>query len=194
MSTNNENGVSRRGFITGIAAGTAAVAVASPVLAATSRKTSAGSPHMTDAAPGEPVGSLQDLSAPLRDVFAALVPGAAVLPGWTIDRVGLRTGAVAVFVRSEAGEELRVDVCRRDDARESGVVRTERFELVVMNHGEGTAATQRDHELAARVIGEALRRSEGALTSAPTELATHERRVALFQHAMLFHPEPARRA
>lgn len=188
MSTNNDNGVSRRGFITGLAVGTAAVAVARPVLAATPRQ---DAPFTTTE---EPMGSLQDLSAPLREVLAVLTPGATVLPGWVVDRVGLRTGAVAVFVRSEAGEELRVDVCRRDADRESGVVRTERFELVVMNHGEGTAATVREHELAARVIGEALRRTEGSLASAPTELATHERRVALFQNALLFHPEPQRRA
>lgn len=190
MSMNKDNGVSRRGFITGIAAGTAVIALARPGLASPAR--AAGSfdaPISSD----EALGSLQDLSAPLRDVLGVLQPGSGVLPGWSIANVGVRTGAVAVFLRSTEGAELRVDVCRRDTGRQSGVVRTEHFELVLMNHGEGEAATPRQHEQAARVIGEALRKVEHQLTGAPTELATHERRVALFQSAVLFHPEPSRK-
>lgn len=190
MSMNKDNGVSRRGFITGLAAGTAVIALARPGVA----NAASSIPFTEPADRAELLGSLQDLSAPLRDVLAVLTPGATVLPGWSIASVGTRTGAVAVFLRSTEGAELRVDVCRRDTTRQSGVVRTEHFELVLMNHGEGQAATPQEHEQAARVIGEALRRVEGRLTAAPSELATHERRVALFQNAVLFHPEPARRA
>ncbi|GMV40415.1 MAG: hypothetical protein AMXMBFR64_21310 [Myxococcales bacterium] len=189
MSMNKDNGVTRRGFITGLAAGTAVIALARPGVASPASSIPSDEPSRA-----EPLGSLQDLSAPLRDVLAVLTPGATVLPGWSIANVGTRTGAVAVFLRSTEGAELRVDVCRRDADRQSGVVRTEHFELVLMNHGEGQAVTPQEHEQAARVIGEALRRVEGRLTAAPSELATHERRVALFQNAVLFHPEPARRA
>jgi hypothetical protein len=116
-----------------------------------------------------------------------------VLPSWTIAEVAPRAGALAVFLRSDDERELRVDICRRDQERTTGVVTTKWFELVLMNHGEGQAATPREHEQAARVIAEALRANEGALTAAPAELSTHERRVALFQQSLLFHPEPSRR-
>ena len=187
MAANQDGSISRRGFLTGLAAGSAVLAVSGPLLART------GTQFPQHAAQSLTERPIDLLSPELRRVLSDLAPGARVLPSWCIGRVTARPGAVAVFLTSDEGQELRIDLCRRDPESRTGVAVTEHFELVVMNAGTGQTSTPRVHEQAVRVLAEVLRKSERTLTAPPSELQTHSRRLALFRSNVLHHPEPAGR-
>jgi hypothetical protein len=176
---------SRRGFLASIAAGTAVVASAPAVVRAGEGGRPAG------AATKAAASSLEQASDGLRRALMHIEPGVGVLGAWYLANVRLDGGAVVLDLADDAGRTARVDVCRRDPKRHSGVERTDQFELVVMNDGEGSRSTPADLEKAIRIIAEVIRRQEVGVADAARGLINHEQRLALFQNGVI-HCEPSR--
>ncbi len=60
------------------------------------------------------------------------------------------------------GQRFQIDICARDDepGADRGPGRTERFDLIVANRGDGSTSTHEDHGLAAMALAEVVRANE----------------------------------
>ena len=147
--------LSRRDLVGKLAAGTAAVCVAGVAgksLASTqsganldSGKTPAGDAPAPFAW-NEPVvdaGAPTTLSAPVPwDLVRPLAMGSTVASGWHLAAMsGAIDGSCVVTLENARGRAHRVHLCR-NDGRPQGLVFTKRFDLVVMNEGEGDLPTE----------------------------------------------------
>jgi hypothetical protein len=105
---------------------------------------------------------------------AGLTSAAAATDDWVVVEVlPVDRGAVPIVLqRQSTGERLHVEACRRG-SRQRPVAQSARFDLFLANHGEGSARTARDHELAARALAAALD-ARGA--EVPAEVVTLDER------------------
>jgi len=84
-------------------------------------------------------------AAPTTPPWALVQPlraGSAVAHGWRVaDLSGVADGSCVLTLQNTRGRTQRVHVCR-NDGRPQGLVYTERFDLVVMNGGQGDLPTE----------------------------------------------------
>ncbi len=113
-------------------------------------------------------------------LLRSVEPGQALGAGWHLADLGpVAAGAVVVHLVDVEGRSARVHLCARD-GEPDGVAHTDRFDLLLMNRGDGQ--TPSDEGLGRVVIGLAaiIARNEAAALAAHPELAgllPHEERL-----------------
>ena len=194
--------LSRRALVGKLAASTAAVVAVGVVGkgSAAARGTAslpAGSRRREDALAPVPDAKMPEaqvvdanppatLSAPAPwELLRPLALGSVVANGW---RVAALTGAVdgscVLTLRNEQGQAHRIHLCR-NDGRPQGLVHTTRFDLVVMNGGEGQLPTDEGFAQVVAQVAHVLARNERAQVPQPlmTALLPHSERVRFFAGA-----------
>lgn len=140
-----------------------------------------------DASPGDgPVGGPSGASA-------TSAPEALLLPyvvgseigGWTVAALsGVAAGAVAIDLACRDGR-ARVHLCARGEPSR-GIASTSRFDLVLMNGGDGATPSREDVARVVRVLAARIdSNTEAALQLLPElgGLLTHDQRLARFASA-----------
>jgi hypothetical protein len=82
-------------------------------------------------------------------------------------------------LQNERGRTHRVHVCRNDGAPQ-GLVHTKRYDLIVMNGGEGDLPTDENLAQAIATVARVMAANEGRPQPAVAALLTHNERVRLF--------------
>lgn len=196
--------LSRRDLVGKLAAGAAGAVV----LAASSRRVTAavatGSAHgpserNDDYAPGETPaaaeavqeGALETVgeapsppAPPPWELLRPLALGSVVAHGWRLtDLSGPADGACVLTLQNERGRVQRVHLCR-NDGRPQGLVYTKRFDLVVMNGGQGDLGTEENLAQAVAAISHVLAGNEDSENHAVvTALLPHAERLQQFSEA-----------
>lgn len=161
--------VSRRFVVTALGSG---IALA-PVIA---RSTFTQSPSATP----EPLeeGSSDVSKAPsLGAKLIAPLRVGSTIGGATLLNIGeLEQGAIGLVMKDQAGNRFGIEICARDEAspRSPGV--TEKFQLYVVNEGDGSLPTIEEHGLAAMNIAAIIRRNEESVDT--TAFLTLDQRLA----------------
>lgn len=109
----------------------------------------------------------------------ALIPNDLDVGKWSIEKVhAVRFGAIAVVMRTPAGEAFQVDVLRRDPLGHgvAGVAETEHFSVFVANRGDGSKATEEWQARGAKVLAHHIRRTERGGSPLP-QLMTFSQRA-----------------
>ena len=176
--------LSRRAFVGKLAAGAAAAgAVGAMGTRAQAALRDAEAPSAAPAAPARVTdAAAREASAAPWALVAALAAGAALHGDWQLAALGgASAGSCVATLRNGAGRSERIHLCR-NTGQPSGVVHTERFDLVVMNGGDGAQATEEGLAQAVLALGHAVARNEGGYADATVlgELLGHEERVARY--------------
>lgn len=113
------------------------------------------------------------------ELISPLTMGAAVAHGWRVAGLsGAVDGSCVLTLQNERGKTHRVHVCRNDGSPQ-GLVYTDRFDLLVMNGGQGDLPT--DEGLAQAVAEVAHRLSANESGRRPAEvvaaLLPHDERL-----------------
>ncbi len=149
--------LSRRALVGKLAAGVAGAAVAwaaSPERAHAAVPRGVANPGaepaegqgVVEAAPISPAvadaGGQATTNVPPWELLQPLASGSALGHGWHVaDLSGEADGVCVLTLRNARGRAHRVHLCR-NDGRPQGLVYTERFDLVVMNGGQGDLPTE----------------------------------------------------
>ena len=108
-------------------------------------------------------------------MIEALIPSDLDVGAWKIEKVQLpRLGAIAVVMRSPAGEAFQVDVLKRDP-RTTGVADTKHFSVFVANGGNGSHETDEWQARGAKVLAHHIRRTERSGAPLPQLMTFSER-------------------
>lgn len=179
--------LSRRAFVGKLAAGAAAVGVVSSL--GQRAEAARTGPEVANAAPGTPAEPLAEQlvdegvagaapSPPPWELVAPLVAGALVHGDWRLSALDGVSAGSCVATLSNGRRTQRVHLCR-NGGRPSGVVHTERVDLVVMNGGDGALATDEGLAQAVAALAHVVARNEARVADLD-ELLGHEERVALY--------------
>lgn len=185
--------LSRRALIGKLAAGAAGAAVAWTASAGRAKATStrdeaspptgagagndqlAPGPEIVDAGPPETASA-----APPWELVRPLALGAVVAPGWRVAALsGVVDGSCVLTLSNARGRTQRVHLCR-NDGRPQGVVHTGRYDLVVMNGGQGDVPTEEGLAQAVAAVAQVLAANEGQQPELVTALLPHAERLRLF--------------
>ncbi len=187
--------LSRRDLVGKVAAGTAAIAVASLArasFASTPRDTGSAASSGSDQASASiedfnnqgvtDSGTPATLSAPAPwDLVHPLALGAAVANGWNVAGLsGAVDGSCVLTLQNERGREHRVHICR-NDGNPQGLVYTKHFDLVVMNGGQGDLPTEESIAQAVAKVAHVLAENESDRRQEPivTALLPHAERLRM---------------
>jgi len=122
------------------------------------------------------------MSAPW-DLVRPLTLGSRVAHGWRLAGLtGVADGSCVLTLRNVRGRTQRLHLCR-NDGRPQGLVYTDRFDLVVMNGGQGDLPTEEGlaqavAALAHRLAANERNRGDEALVVALLPQAERERRFS----------------
>lgn len=118
---------------------------------------------------------------PPWEMLRPLAVGSVVAHGWRVaDLSGPLDGACVLTLQHERGR-MRVHVCR-NDGQPQGLVYTRRFDLVVMNGGQGDLRTEEGFGQAVAAVAHVLAANEGIAAQEPlvTALLPHAERLQRF--------------
>ena len=97
---------------------------------------------------------------PPWELLRPLAPGTPVAEGWRLsDLSGPAAGACVLTLQNERGRVQRVHICR-NDGRPQGLVHTQRFDLVVMNGGQGDLGTEENLAQAVAAVAHVVAANE----------------------------------
>ena len=119
---------------------------------------------------------------PPWDLLRPLALGSLVAQGWRVAELSaVEDGACVLTLRSEHGRSHRVHLCR-NDGRPQGIVYSERFDLLVMNGGEGDLPTDEGLARAVAEVAHVLASNEAGRRQRPVveALLPHAERVRRF--------------
>jgi hypothetical protein len=193
--------LSRRAFVGRLAAGAAAACAAGigTAQALTARQGSPGSangdnrlPVMPQApavapegAPAEPHAATQASAPPSApppwELLRPLALGSVVARDWRVaDLSGVADGSCVLTLRNERGRAQRIHLCGNDGSPQ-GLVYTQRFDLLVMNGGQGDLPTDEGLAQAVAAVAHVLAANEGDRQHEPlvTALLPQTERVRL---------------
>jgi hypothetical protein len=183
--------LSRRDLVGKLAAGTAlfwAAGAARKSFASTGGEasTSAGSgkenslvPSVQGAAPRGNEIATQSVPAPW-ELLHPLAMGSAVGHGWRVAGLtGAVDGSCVVTLQNDSGRAHRVHLCR-NDGQPQGIVYTKRFDLVVMNGGQGDLPTDEGFAQAVAEMAHVLAANENGHEPIVSALLPQAERVRLF--------------
>ncbi len=171
MQKREKDALSRRAFVGKIATTSAAGVVA---LAVTGQRSQAALHHEssgTDTVSAEietdvetdvveTPQAVSETAPPPWDVLKPLTAGASVAAGWQLSELsGVIDGACVVTLANRKGRTQRLHICR-NDGRPSGLVYTDRFDLVVMNGGRGDLPTEENFGQAVAEIAHVIAGNE----------------------------------
>jgi hypothetical protein len=193
--------LSRRALVGKLAAGAAGAAVAwgagiGRANAASARPGTnllAGAGHDDDRrapaaqVPAPEVREVIDASAPASApppwaLLRPLAMGSAVAHGWRVAELsGVADGSCVLTLRNARGRTQRVHLCR-NDGHPQGLVYTRRFDLVMMNGGQGDLPSEEGLAQAVAQVAHVLAANEGDRRQEPlvTALLPHAERVRQF--------------
>lgn len=184
--------LSRRAFFGKVAVGAAVATAASAITAGSVAALSTGdAPAPATDATSTPstAGTLAGApsaapAAPPWELLQPLAPGAALGAGWTLAGLSpVNDGSCIVTLQSARGRSHRVHVCR-NDGRPQGIVYTDRFDLVVMNGGQGDLPTDERLAQAVGALAHVLAANERAAgTDVLASLLPHAERLDRFAAA-----------
>jgi hypothetical protein len=102
------------------------------------------------------------LSAPAPwELLHPLAMGSAVVHGWRVAGfTGAVDGSCVLTLQNGRGRAHRVHICR-NDGRPQGIVYTKRFDLVVMNGGQGDLPTDEGFAQSVAEVSHVLAANEG---------------------------------
>jgi hypothetical protein len=135
------------------------------------------STRVTDTGPPATVSS-----PPPWELLRPLAIGSVVAHGWRLaELTGAVDGTCVLTLRNARGRAQRVHLCR-NDGRPQGLVYTKRFDLVVMNGGQGDLPTNEGFAQAVAELAHVLAANENNRHSARVvaQLLPHEERLRLF--------------
>ena len=189
----NKSALSRRAFVGKLAAGAAVATAASAIaaggaaaLATPEHYGPAEAPAADDAAraAAEKHAAAAAVAPPPWELLRPLALGAVVARGWQVAALsGASDGSCIVTLRNACGRTQRVHICR-NDGRPQGLVYTDRFDLVVMNGGQGDLPTEEGMAQAVAEVAHVLATNERT-AGAPVlaALLPHAERVDRFANA-----------
>ena len=202
-----KSALSRREFVGKLAVGAAGAAVASAVTVGTAAalSTSATAYPLPEPANGDGQPGVPRAAAPIAEVPAAapqvaaapapepapwgllqpLALGSVLAHGWRVAGLtGVVDGSCVLTLQSERGRTHRVHLCR-NDGRPEGLVFTERFDLLVMNGGQGDLPSDEGMAQAVADVAHAIAANEAHGPHAPVvaALLPHAERVERFASA-----------
>lgn len=184
--------LSRRALVGKLAAGVAVAWVAGPGRAkAATKSNEAASGGRVDERGSAPA-ALPEPSAPLTametaadapwELIRPMKAGDEVASGWRLAAFrGLADdGSFVVTLENAKGRKHRVHICR-NDGRPEGLVHTKKFDLIVMNGGQGDLPTDEGLARAVARLGRTVARNESAVAqSVAGALMSHQQRLARF--------------
>ena len=116
------------------------------------------------------------------NLLSPLGAGASLALGWTLQDLSPISGGAAVMTLSkDDGAEVRVHMCRNTgDAR--GQAHTKRFDLIVMNGGDGRTKTEESLGRVVMGLADVIRANESgsAATRVVAQMQSHEERLELY--------------
>jgi hypothetical protein len=121
-------------------------------------------------------------SPPPWELLRPLALGSVVAHGWRlVELTGAVDGTCVLTLRNARGRTCRVHLCR-NDGRPHGLIYTKRFDLVVMNGGQGDLPTDEGFAQAVAKLAHVLAANENNRYTARVvaELLPHEERLRLF--------------
>jgi len=117
------------------------------------------------------------------ELLRPLTLGSAVAHGWRVAELSdVTDGSCVLTLRDQRGRTHRVHLCR-NDGRPQGLVHTNRFDLVVMNGGQGDLPTEEGLAQAVAEVAHVVAANEGEHESVAAALLPHAQRVSLFASA-----------
>lgn len=181
--------LSRRAFVGRLAAGAAAVGAVGTIAGraqgarsgaeAGARAPAGAGPGGASGEPWENDAAASEASAAPWALVAPLRAGAELAGAWRLAALGgVSAGSCVATLEHAEGRAARVHLCR-NTGRPSGVVHTARYDLVVMNGGDGAQATDEGLARALVALAAAVERNE-AQVAVGAELLGHAERVAQF--------------
>lgn len=156
--------ISRRFVITALGSG---IALA-PVMARAAVSKVSGEP-----ASGE---SGREAIALEASLITPLTVGSKVA-GCTLVKIGaLAQGAIGLVLTDRSGQQFGVEICARDEGSPRSPAETAKFQLYVVNEGDGSLPTVEEHGIAAMTIASVIRKNEAAVET--SSFLTLEERLA----------------
>lgn len=147
--------VSRRFVVTALGSG---VALA-PVIAR-----SVVSKIRTQGADSEADAASPNASTEPGSLGAKLVAPLAVgskIGRCTLDKIGeIKNGALGLLLTDSVGQSFAVEICARDEDSPRSPAETEKFQLYVVNEGNGSIPTVEEHGIVAMGIATIIRQNE----------------------------------
>jgi hypothetical protein len=99
--------------------------------------------------------------SPCWDLLRPLAAGSVVGYGWRVEGLtGVTEGSFILTLRNEVGRHQQIRLCR-NDGRPEGIVYTSRFDLLVMNGGNGDLRTDEGMAQAVAHVAHVLAANEG---------------------------------
>ena len=118
--------------------------------------------------------------APPVEMLRPLTIGSALGHGWRIAGLsGVADGSCVLTLANERGRENRIHICS-NDGRPQGLVYTNRFDLVVMNGGQGDLPTEEGFAHAVAEVAHVLAANEDVPSNLVAELQSHTERLRLY--------------
>jgi hypothetical protein len=165
--------LSRRDLVGKLAAGTAAAVCATGIARASFASTRRETGTTTGAAPAStannaaPLPQVVDAGPPATlnapapwELVHPLAMGTAVTRDWRVAGLtGAVNGSCVLTLENTRGRTHRIHICR-NDGRPQGLVYTKRFDLVVMNGGEGDLPTEEGFAKAVAEVAHVLAANE----------------------------------
>lgn len=121
------------------------------------------------------------------ELISPLAMGSLVAHGWRVAGLsGAVDGSCVLTLQNERGRSQRVRLCR-NDGRPQGLIYTDRFDLLVMNGGQGDLPTDEGLAQAVAEVAHRLSANEAAhrTSEVVASLMSHEERVGRFAGAGL---------
>ena len=113
------------------------------------------------------------------DLLSPLALGATVSHGWSLSRFsGAVGGSCVVTLRNQRGRESRVHICQ-NNGKPQGLVYTKRFDLVVMNGGQGDLPTEEGLGQAVAELAHVIAANEDRQEAIVASLMPHAERVRM---------------
>jgi hypothetical protein len=195
-----KSALSRRVFVGRLAASTAALLAATAGRArassarAASKLPDAGgaggaqrwfAPAASQAMAGTQGDGRSPSAPPPWELLHPLTQGTTVAPGWRLAELSeVADGSCVVSLRNSSGRTYRVHICR-NDGQPHGLVYTDRFDLVVMNGGQGDQRTDEGLAQTVAAVAHVLAANEDSPRHAAvlSALLPHAQRVQQFTGA-----------
>lgn len=156
--------VSRRFVVTALGSG---VAIA-PLVARAAASKVAKSVTSGDAS--------QEAPPPMGELLVAPLTVGSQVAGCQVERIGeLEQGAVGFVLSDRSGQRFAIEVCARDTEAPRSPAETAKFQLYVVNEGDGSVPTIEEHGLAAMNLALVIRNNEHELDT--SEFLTFRERL-----------------
>lgn len=147
--------ISRRFVVTALGSG---IALA-PIIAR-----AAVSQASSPVASGDAPASSNEPAIAVETALIAPLAVGSKAAGCTLIRIGeLAHGAIGLVLTDRSGRDFGVEICARDPDSPRSPAETDKFQLYVVNEGDGSLPTVEEHGLAAMAIASLIRKNEHAI-------------------------------